>query len=252
MTANEHEANADERFERLLLDSAQTDALPQDVDAAWQKFDSALRGVSVLAAGASGALAARRAQRWLTAKWLIWGALAGSALTAFSLRAPRARQVQPSALTAAPISAPAVVSSTTAAAGIEAPRSTTPSPQATPTATALTKRRPHSFATPTPATPSVTKTPQTPQRSSTLAAQVALLDAARSAIANGTNAEAYRLAERYRADFPNGELAPEAEVVAIEALVVLGSRAAASERAARFLARYPGDPHAARVKWLVR
>ena len=70
--------------------------------------------------------------------------------------------------------------------------------------------------------------------------------------ASGAFAEALRLADRYRVDFPDGELSPEAEVVAIEALVAEHARQAASARAARFLARYPGDPHAARVKWLVR
>ncbi len=79
-----------------------------------------------------------------------------------------------------------------------------------------------------------------------------MLDAARSAIAAGTFAEALRLAERYRGDFPSGELGPEAEVVAIEALVEQGQRQPAALGAAGFLVRYPGDPHTARVKWLVR
>ena len=87
---------------------------------------------------------------------------------------------------------------------------------------------------------------------STLAAQVSLLDTARSALAAGAYAEALSLAERYRTEFPNGELAPEAEVVAIETLVERAERQPAALRAARFFARYPGDPHSARVKWLVR
>ena len=49
-----------------------------------------------------------------------------------------------------------------------------------------------------------------------------------------------------------GELAPEAEVVALEALAGRGERAALEARAARFLARYPADPHAARVRALVQ
>jgi outer membrane protein assembly factor BamD (BamD/ComL family) len=64
--------------------------------------------------------------------------------------------------------------------------------------------------------------------------------------------EALRIADQYRTDYPNGELAPEAEVVAIEALAARGDQPALAARAARFLARYPSDPHAARVGWLAR
>lgn len=244
MTAGEHEYSADERFERLLIDSAQHDELPNNVDVAWQNFDSALKGVSLLAAGAGGAWAVRRAQRWLAAKWLIWGVLSGSALTAVGLRVSHHRPPQASPTPSAAITVPAAPNSTSTAqvereAKVQEERTKAPS---------AVKPTPHS-ARPHQA-PTRSAEPVAP--SSTLAAQVALLDSARTAIAAGAFAEALRLADRYRADFPAGELGPEAEVVAIEALVARGDRAAASARAARFLARYPGDPHAARVKWLVR
>ncbi|HWZ89226.1 MAG TPA: hypothetical protein VNW92_10260, partial [Polyangiaceae bacterium] len=87
-------------------------------------------------------------------------------------------------------------------------------------------------------------------RSSTLGAQVALLDASRTAIAAGAFGEALRLTEQYQRDFPAGELTPDAEVVALEALAARGDRDELAVRAARFLARYPADPHAARVKAL--
>jgi hypothetical protein len=64
--------------------------------------------------------------------------------------------------------------------------------------------------------------------------------------------EALRLADQYRTDFPNGELAPEAEVVAIEALAARGDSVALAESSTRFLARHPSDPHVARVKALAR
>jgi len=244
MTAGEHEYSADERFERLLIDSAQRDELPNDVDVAWHKFDSALKGVSLLAAGAGGAFSLRRAQRLLAAKWLAWGVLGGSALTAVGLRFAHHRLPEASPTPSAALNVPAApISTSMAQVEPEAPvremRSTAP---------IAIKPAPHS-ARPHKAPPRGEE-PAPP--SSTLAAQVALLDSARTAIAAGAFAQALRLADRYRADFPDGELAPEAEVVAIEALVARGERAAASERAARFLARYPGDPHAARVKWLVR
>jgi hypothetical protein len=242
MTSSEHDYSADERFERLLIDSAQSDELPSNVDAAWHKFGAAVSGVSLLAAGAGGALAVQRAQRWLAAKWLVWGVLTGSALTALSLRSSHVNRAVPSAALSASVAVPSATSNTPTA-GIEIVTrrldpASTPAPKATPHSSRLRAPASHSKATP-PAT-------------STLTAQVALLDAARTAAAAGAFAEALRLADRYRADFPSGELAPEAEVVAIEALVERGEKPRASERAARFLARYPGDPHTARVKWLVR
>lgn len=242
MSSSDRHDSADERFQRMLLDSARSDELPSNVDAAWQKFGAALNGVSVLAAGASGALALRRAQRWLATKWLIWGVLTGSTLTALSLRRSQDRVALPSP---APSAAKASPSASIDAASA---RSAVATPQAAAAPTAISpprSARPHARA-------ARGEAPSAPSPSSTLSAQVALLDAARSAVAAGAVAEALRLADKYRADFPNGELAPEAEVVAIEALVAQGQKPAAAERAARFLARYPGDPHAARVKWLIR
>ena len=242
MTSSDHDYSADERFERLLIDSAQSDELPTHVDAAWHKFGAVLSGVSVLAAGAGGTLAVQRAQRWLAAKWLIWGVLAGSALTALSLRPSHDHRTVPSAALSVPTAVPTTTSSTPTA-GIEVvTRQRDAAPPTTP------KAMPHSIRPRTPASHSEAAPPAT----STLTAEVALLDAARAAAAAGTFAEALRLADRYRIDFPGGELAPEAEVVAIEALVERGEKPSARERAARFLARYPGDPHTGRVKWLVR
>jgi len=248
MTSSEYDPSADERFERLLIDSASSDELPSHVDAAWHQFNSALQGAGLLAAGVGGALAARRAQRWLAAKWLIWGVLTGSALTALSLRPNHGPRAEPSPTQSAPSALPTLATHPpTSRAEGEAPP---PAALTAPAATAKAKlhpTRPHALASSSAAAKALSPPP-----SSTLAAQVALLDSARSAIARGAFAEALRLADRYRVDFPSGELSPEAEVVAIEALVAEHARQAASERAARFLARYPGDPHATRVKWLVR
>jgi TolA-binding protein len=85
---------------------------------------------------------------------------------------------------------------------------------------------------------------------SILAAEVSRIDAARSASTGGANDEAIRLIERYHQDFPKGALAPDADVVALEAVAAKGDKAEITRRAALFLSRYPADPHAARVKWL--
>ncbi|HET7544123.1 MAG TPA: hypothetical protein VFK05_29830 [Polyangiaceae bacterium] len=244
MTSNNRDHSADERFERLLIDSARDDEMPSNVPAAWQRFDSALRGASLLAAGAGGALAVRRAQRWLAAKWLIWGALTGSALTAFSLRAHRDRPTEPGPALAVPAAVSALASSAPPARAEVATLAPEPSSQTEKPATRSPARVPPRVSPP--------RQKSAPQPGSTLAAQVVLLDSARRALARGTFSEALRLADSYHTDFPNGELNPEAETVAIEALIARGERAPALERAQRFFARFPGDPHLSRVKWLVR
>jgi hypothetical protein len=48
-------------------------------------------------------------------------------------------------------------------------------------------------------------------------------------------------------------VAPDADVVALEALLAKKDREAVSEKAAAFLAKYPTDPHAAMVRsWVAR
>jgi hypothetical protein len=76
-----------------------------------------------------------------------------------------------------------------------------------------------------------------------------LLQARRQLASNpgGTLALAGEAARR----FPGGPLAPEREVLAIEALARLGRIAEARERLAAFRAQYPQSPHLARLAALV-
>lgn len=89
-----------------------------------------------------------------------------------------------------------------------------------------------------------------PGRASILAAEVSRLDAARASNAVGDYDETIQLIERYHRDFPDGALGPDADVVALEAVAAKPDYAETARRAALFLSRYPGDPHAARVRWL--
>jgi hypothetical protein len=66
----------------------------------------------------------------------------------------------------------------------------------------------------------------------------------------GDHDQAMRLVEHYHHDFPEGLLAPDADVVALEAAVSKRDDTEVARRAALFLARYPHDPHAARVRRL--
>jgi hypothetical protein len=86
---------------------------------------------------------------------------------------------------------------------------------------------------------------------STLAAEVAALDAARSAIRSGRTAHALALLDEYDARFARPELGPESDIARIEAHLAAGDRAAARSLADRFLAAHPTSPAAARIRRLV-
>jgi hypothetical protein len=189
-------------------------------------------------APASPPAALRSATRSL-ARWLTLGALAGGALVAAYLagRADASRATVSVPTTAAlmtPQAPPAVSVSSAPPSSAEAPP--------------LAPRR-------VAARPSAASSPSTPPaRSSTplgVAEEVARLDAARTALAIGDFDGVARVLSRYEADFPRGVLAREADVVAISALRERGDRAGAMRRARRFLAQYPQDVHAPRVKQLV-
>lgn len=69
------------------------------------------------------------------------------------------------------------------------------------------------------------------------------------ALLRGSNARGALVElEAVRRDFPNGTLAQEREALSIEALLALGEKANARERAGAFLSRYPKSPHAALVR----
>jgi hypothetical protein len=78
----------------------------------------------------------------------------------------------------------------------------------------------------------------------------ALLLRARTEMASSP-ASALALTDEDANRFPSGALAPEREVLAIEALVRLGRGADAKSRFAAFRAQYPQSPHLARLASLV-
>jgi TolA-binding protein len=87
----------------------------------------------------------------------------------------------------------------------------------------------------------------TPARS-TLADELAALDAARAALQAGDGARALGLLSDHARKFPRGRLHLEAEVLRIEALARTGNRAAAASRARRFLDRHPNSVLAPRLR----
>jgi hypothetical protein len=245
----------DDQFERMLFNSARNDELSLDVEAFWTRLNTSIDGVARLSAASAGVGSGSlggRAYRAVAGKWLILGAIAGSALTALTITGVREHQgttaprqqvalAPPNPITSAPESSAEPVREI--APVLDYPSSPSEAPASVP------QRRTASARVASPR-PDNLKAAAHTQPDSTLGAEVALLDAAQTAVAAGMLGEALRLADQYRTDYPNGELAPEAEVVAIEALAARADRVALATRAAHFLARYPSDPHAARVKWL--
>jgi hypothetical protein len=77
--------------------------------------------------------------------------------------------------------------------------------------------------------------------------QIALMDAARTAVKAGSTERALLLLRRYDATFPAGAFRPEALALRIEALDEGGRSAEARALAREFLARYPQSPVAERV-----
>jgi hypothetical protein len=246
----------DQEFERALLASARADEPPAEMGAqmtaqAWVRFSArvaavgdTLRGPAPRSESAGGAGAAHNAKRRVGGgghwRWLLAGALGGGALTAtlFALRPPTR------------------VPSVTVGAGEASPAVITPPPAlAAPISSAarLDERPPvrhERRRTQQADRPSVEATGLAALPSS-LAAEVAALDAARAAAASRQFDQALTLISRYHYDFPAGELSADAEVIAIEALDAKHDRAEMSRRASRFLDQHPDDPHAARIKRLV-
>lgn len=90
------------------------------------------------------------------------------------------------------------------------------------------------------------------ERASRLREENQLLGDARSALRGGDPAEALKKLDAAGGRFPDGVLAQEREVLAIEALAKSGQRAAASARATAFLAAHPTSPHATKVRSFVQ
>ena len=86
------------------------------------------------------------------------------------------------------------------------------------------------------------------ERASRLREENRILGDARAALRSGDSASALEKLEAMSGKFPDGVLAQEREVLAIEALARAGQRTAASARAAAFLQAYPTSPHAKKVR----
>ncbi len=243
-------------FERMLLQSARGDAPTGDAREAWVRFsgtlgsigsrpptgDNPIGGSPTAGRGPVGPSSTRT----IAMKWLLLGAIGGSAATtAVMMRAGKTRAtatvVVPTTMAPANVAGPIATPSRAIAQDVDpASIARTPLP-------ALASHLRNSGQDHVRARQDVTG-PKGPD--SSLAEEVSRIDAARRANSAGDYDEAVWLIGRYLRDFPDGALAPDAEVVALEAVAAKRDRPEAARRAALFLSRYPDDPHAAKVKRL--
>lgn len=249
MTSARDRETQDVAFERLLLESAHDDGpSPGSTDRAWDEFAARVAATVVVTGAAPDAAALAREARRSMLKWLGIGLAGGSALSALLLHSGEMpTRPDPGTTQTPPVAPPRVeprsvqslseapVAALSASTGRRAEHAT-PSQRA---ASVARKVHPRPLAAPLVET-------------SLLSQEIAALDAARAAIAASDASSAIRIVEGYRREFPNGQLTADAHALEIEALHARGDGEGARRRFARFRARYPNDPQAARLEQLLQ
>ena len=217
---------------------------------------AAAQGV-VGAASLGSAKGVASATLLIVVKWLGAGAIAGivatSAIYAVSKPALPTSSAMPSTIVT--VTTPAPIGKAHTAALPAAPEAqeerTEPELPAVPTSTstsASTSAAPvTSLAAPAPA-PQPLSVPAEVDPAAPLAAELALLDGARQALAAGNAARALRSLNDYDVRFEHPNLAPEALYLRLEALTLQGDKAGTEAVARRLLRSYPSGPHAARAR----
>lgn len=191
----------------------------------------------------------------LAAKWVAVGTLAGVTLAGGVNAIATRVDTPPPVPVAAPLRPWTVPSSTAAAPPV------VPEPAATPEAAAdvappVVAQQPVSMPAPVVATPlaeargAAPPTLRLPERPG-LAGEVANIDAARRALAAGDAGTALQQLEHYYSRARTGTLDREAQLLRIDALLRAGQTQRAHQLAEHYLASYPQDPHAARLRGLV-
>lgn len=241
----------DGEFERALLQSARADAPPDDARQAWARLSRTLGALGARPISddptSDNPTVGKPAARTAAMKWLLWGAIGGSAVTAaVMLQLRPGETIAPATVV---VQAPTARASGAAAPSRAIAPDVAPASVGTTPLAALATRPRHTGRSHARARQDLTG----PRSSgSTLAEEVSRIDAARTANAAGDYDEAVWLIARYHRDFPDGALAPDADVVALEAVAAKRDRAETARRAALFLSRYPDDPHTEKVKWLAK
>jgi hypothetical protein len=190
-------------------------------------------GMVATSAAATGFGAAKKVMAIAVAKWALGGVVAGAALSVATIGSDRwgSRHEAP------------VVARPTAAR--------TPSSPSPPVVAKSPERELAPGAEPAPAVsvrPEWDRGERPKDSAVTLAAEVALLDAVRTALDGGSAARAMELLDRYEREFPRGQLLPEALLFRVRAYRAAGNAPAASNLAAQLLAKSPEGAYANRVR----
>lgn len=203
-------------------------------------------------AGAAGAVAAKSAVSALVlARWFGGGILAGTALMA----AAHAGHV---AFDAAPLSPPTatnVAPIPAASAALQRQPRVSPS-LPDPVAPASVAPAPAVSVAPAPVSRVAPSTPPSapkaaPSARTSVAREIALLDAARASLVAGNPAEALRVLDALE-HLPGRTLGPEATVLRVRALLARGDVMAARDLAASFERASPDSPQAAVLRSLIQ
>jgi hypothetical protein len=216
---------------------------------------SALGGTVISAAGGAPALGAMA-----LAKWLAVGALSGTVvagattLARYGLEAPPARTENAAPRDAAPRTPSGVE---TRERGASTLRDTSPPPRASGTARpgAVLDGARRSPENPDPIQNSATWATSSAgttsgARPTPLAVEVAAVDRARASLASGAAERALEELAEYDRLRMTGTLDREARILRIDALLRVGRRQEAVELARSYLARFPRDAHAVRLREL--
>ncbi|MET0791471.1 MAG: hypothetical protein ABW061_08110 [Polyangiaceae bacterium] len=179
-------------------------------------------------------------------KWLGLGALAGIVTTStlYAVSQP---------------DLPAPSTARTAAVHVTAAVALAPAPPPAAPAAAAEHAAPTLSAAPVAALPVTSNSPAAPAAQplsapaevdpgQPLAAELALLDNARQALAAGNAARALRFLNDYDTRFVHPNLAPEALYLRLETLTLQGDKAGTAAVARHLLRSYPSGPHAARAR----
>ncbi len=263
------DAGAGLAFERELIASSATDQMSEEaVRAAWSRFavtlgrTATLAGTAPTQAAANTVAAGRR-----TLGWISLGALGGGIVTA-ALVAVLGWRGAPARMTVSTSSLAPSRTSDGAAAFETASNAATTQPAA-PSAVGPEQPAPSvaeraimgelQVVAPAPwrhgahsAREVSAPTAAHLETSSSLAAEIALLDDARRTKNAGQFERALALLGRYRREHPHGELQRESDVLKLETLYLSGDRDEAARLAQHFLEAFPDDPHAAHVRTFVR
>jgi hypothetical protein len=216
-------------LERRLLEASARERPSVELTERMQKAlgISLAAGAAATAAGAAKAQAATAGAATPAVAWpaisigVLALAVTGAVVGVRSTASHRAASQPAAALTAPPAAAP----------DISAPLAP-PAPAATVERRVAAPAHHHAAPSATPAD---------------LRAEIALVDAARSAVAGGAGERALVLLGRYDRSYPRGTFRPEAAALRIEALARLGRTTQARALAQRFIAAHADSPLADRV-----